>query len=194
MSTIDYIAAIIIIGFLGYCVFYGVAFIIAFFQIIIDAITGKNKGSTYYGGGRSYSSRPTTNSASANNSYSSSGMNGFLYQGRTSSMTIVTATYRDGHIFDGCNYGTQDFSRIIASYQNGFIYEDSVTSYMGNVLGRYENGFIYRGNSTSYSDQIGRYQNGNIYKGTSTSSSNVIGKYTGDDEGGAAAAIVYLFN
>ena len=119
--------------------------------------------------------------------------NGFLWEGRCkTAYDPVVATFRNGHIFTGCNYGLSDFSVIEASYQNGFIYDGSVTNYLGTVLGRYKEGYIYQGNSTCFSDCVGRYGNGKIYRGSSMSFGDIIGTYQGDDDGAAAAALVYL--
>lgn len=111
-----------------------------------------------------------------------------LYWGSTTSGSITVA-YRDGKIFDEYN-PEENFSRIVANYSNGFVYKGSLSGMANTVIGRYRNGRIYRGNSTSEGDLIGKYVNGNIYTDGIYS---VTGKYTGDDEGGAAAAIYCLF-
>lgn len=155
----------------------------------------KNPEELHSSGGSSTAftvSDSTSDESSDDSSSNSSDVSAFLYSGTYVGGT-VTGTYRDGRIFEGYNSGLS-MSFIKASYQNGFVYDSTITSYLGTVLGRYENGYIYKGNSTFSSDIIGRYENGYIYKGNSTWSSDVIGRYTGNDDGGAATAIIFLFD
>lgn len=144
------------------------------------------------GGGSSRGYSSYSSSTSVSNSRKMD--NGFLWKGRyKNDYDPVVASFRKGYVFEGYDSGLHDFSYIKASYQNGYVYDGSNTSYLGTVLGRYENGYIYRGNSTSCSNLIGRYEDGKIYKGNSTAfGGDVIGIYEGDDEGAAAAAVVYL--
>ena len=180
---------ILLIGF-------GVLFIIS----IIIGIVSKNSiyiGYSDWWDSSDYSDYKSTsnsnvsssNSSSSSNYSTSTNANGLFYKG-SSTIGSVTGTYRDGRIFDGYNSGL-NMSSIKASYSNGFVYNGSYAGMGGTVIGRYENGRIYKGNSTFSSDLVATYGNGNIYP--SSSSYSIIGKYTGDDEGGAAAAIYYLF-
>ena len=116
---------------------------------------------------------------------------GVLYKGSYPQGQVV-ATYRNGHVFRGYNSGLSDLNHIEATYQNGRVYQGTYVGFMGTVLGRYESGKIYRGNSTSYSDLIAVYSRGKITSKIDVWNERVVGCYTGDDDGGAAAAITFL--
>ncbi len=130
-----------------------------------------------------------SNSSDSSQTLSSSNEKGLFYKGSSTSGNVI-GTYRNGKIFDGYDSGL-NISSIKASYSNGYVYSGSSTGLAGTVIGRYENGRIYKGNSTFSGDHVATYGNGNIYP--SNSSYSIIGKYTGDDEGGAAAAIYFMF-
>ena len=167
---------------------------------IIIAIASENSTYTPSAGGTGgysdcdlsdYSDDESTSysNVSSSNYSNSKNTQGLFYKG-SSTIGSVTGTYRDGRIYDGYDSGL-NISSIKASYSNGFVYNGSYAGMGGTVIGRYENGRIYKGNSTFSSDLVATYRDGNIYP--SSSSYSIIGKYTGDDEGGAAAAIYYLF-
>lgn len=142
--------------------------------------------------GPSAGSYPNPPSSDGGQEWTSSSGEGFLYSGNMASGPVA-ATYRGGRIVEGYDSGLGP-SVIRASYQNGYVYDGAVTGCMGTVLGRYEDGKLYRGNSTAYEDLIGRYGNGTVYGGNGSGwDEPVVGKYTGDEEGGAAAAIACLF-
>lgn len=114
-----------------------------------------------------------------------------LYEGRMI-WGSVTATARDGFIFDGYSSGyTPAF--IKANYCNGWVYSGTLRGIAGDVIGRYQNSFLYRGHRVSALNCIGRYQNGFIYKGTVCHPFDVVGRYKGLDDEGAALALCYLF-
>lgn len=167
----------------------GVVILCIFLFVNFFVKTSNSSGGSGSRGHSSYTSGSGTTSVSN----SPKNGNGFLWEGRYKhDYDPVVATFRNGRIFAGYDSG-HNFSYIQASYHNGFVYKGSNASYLSTVLGRYENGRIYRGNSTSCSNLIGRYEDGKIYKGNSTAfGGDVIGIYEGDDEGAAAAAIVYL--
>ena len=138
-----------------------------------------------------YSSPPgrTGGSGGSSSTSTSSKNEGLFYKGSSAS-GFVTGTYRNGQIFDGYDSGLS-MSFIKATYCDGYVYEGTTTGFMGNVIGRYENGRIYKDNSTYSKDLVAAYGDGNIYP--SPSSYSITGKYTGDDEGGATAAIYFMF-
>lgn len=170
---------------------------ILFVAALIWAAKSPSRGG---GGGYSGTSYSAASYESAGESKGipneSSEGDGYLYRGRyRHEYDTVVATYRNGHIFEGYNSGLQDFYTIQGTYQSGYVYRGSLTGYVGDVVGRYENGYIYLGNSTFYSDCVARYENGKIYKSKTTIyESDVCGTYTGDGEGAAAAAILYLLS
>lgn len=167
-----------------------IAGVVVVLGIIIAIKSPSSGGSSSSGGYSSY----TSGSSTASSYGSGTRDNGFLWEGRYKmDYDPVIATFRNGHVFEGYDSGLLDFSEIKASYRDGYVYDGSIDNYLGTILGRYENTYIYRGNSTFFSDCIARYEDGKIYRGNSTSfASDVIGTYEGDDDGAAAAAIVYL--
>ena len=139
------------------------------------------------GGGSGGSGYVSGNTPNASGSYNNN--MGYLYSGSYAGGAVL-ASFCDGKVYSGYNSGLST-SYIEATYQNGWVYRGTITSYAGTVLGRYENGKIYRGNSTSYSDLIAEYGNGKITKQGGWSQ-DIVGSYTGNDDGAAAAAIVFL--
>ena len=117
----------------------------------------------------------------------------FLYRGRSKTWEPVLATSRNGRIFEGHNDGLS-MSFIRATYQDGWVYDGTVTNWLGTVLGRYDDeGYIYLGQYDSYENRVGYCKDGYIFRGKSTSYGDIIGCYEGDRDEAAAAAIVFLF-
>jgi len=124
---------------------------------------------------------------------SSSPESTFLYRGSSKIWEPILATSRNGRIFEGHNDGLS-MSFIRATYQNGCVYDGSVTNWLGTVLGRYDDeGYIYLGQYDSYENRVGYCKDGYIYRGKSTTFGEIIGCYEGNRGEAAAAAIVFLF-
>lgn len=116
-----------------------------------------------------------------------------IYRGRSKTWEPVLATSRNGQIFEGYNDGLS-MSFIRATYQNGYVYDGTVTNWLGTVLGRYDDeGYIYLGQYDSYENRVGYCKDGYIYRGKSTTFGESIGCYEGNRDEAAAAAIVFLF-
>lgn len=143
------------------------------------------------GSGYSYSpsNTPTTSDHLTTSGSSSETL---LYRGRTTTWEPVLATSRGGRIFEGYNSGL-NMSIIRASYEDGWVYDGSLTGVAGTVLGRYDDeGYIYLGRYASYDNRVGYCKDGYIYRGTSTYG-EIIGCYEGNRDDAAAAAVVFLF-
>lgn len=123
---------------------------------------------------------------------SNSSTKSVIYRGRSKTWEPVLATSRNGQIFEGYNDGL-NMSFIRATYQNGCVYDGTVTNWLGTVLGRYDDeGYIYLGQYDSYENRVGYCKDGYIYRGSSTYG-EIIGCYEGNRDDAAAAAVVFLF-
>ena len=138
-----------------------------------------NGGSS--GGGRTYQS---SSSGPGSSSISTPSEDGYLFRGSTPN-GVVLATFRDGKVFDGYSSGL-NLSFYQGSYSGGRIFRGA------SVVANYRDRYIYRGYSSSYSDILGRCENGRVYEGAA--GTRPVASYSGDEEGAAAAAALFIFH
>lgn len=118
----------------------------------------------------------------------------FLYQGYSKLWKSVTATYRNGQVFEGY-YSGLDWKTVRATVKDGYVYEGTITGYLGTVIGRIDDKYIYRGNSAQLRrDIIAHFENGYIYLGDKVfhTEEDIIGCYEGNPVGAAACALAFL--
>ena len=193
MGELGILAVILIVGFIAVLweeapwvlVLIGLGIV----ALVVYCIKNPSKTS----GSGNYYSPSSTSTTSDLPTDSDSSSETLLYRGRTKTWEPVLATSRGGQIFEGYNSGL-NMSFIRASYQNGWVYDGTVTNWLGTVLGRYDDeGYIYLGQYDSYENRVGYCKDGYIYRGKSTTYGEIIGCYEGNRDEAAAAAIVFLF-
>ena len=106
---------------------------------------------------------------------------GTLYRGPLANGSVL-ATYGHGQVWKGCSLTAKG---VIGTYGQRKVYRGT------RLIGRYQNGNLYWGKEISDAYLVGRYENGKIYGGVD--GMDVIGRYTGNEDGGAAAALLFLF-
>lgn len=109
----------------------------------------------------------------------SGGSTGYFYAG-SSATGQYTCTYENGKIIERGKI----MGPVIGCYKNGCVFKGSMDSgfYNAELTGRY---IVARGGK-----KLATYENGFV---KDISTGRTVGRYEGSDEGGAAAAYIYLY-